>query len=155
MGFGQPRPSPKKLFVSTNNCTGISLVGNTINFMNNSTSESALLPALKDVGPPTTDDNYFYLYRISYTWYAFIGFALTIIVGTMTSILFRRFYYVRTGGHVKQLDSNLFITPIRKKMSLQHQGRKDHKVKTFNINDQNVAFHEVSIHDQDNDGIGD
>ena len=146
MGFGQPRPGPKKLLVSMSNCTNISLIGNTITFMNNSGSEVPL-PDLEDVGPATNDDHYFYLYRISYTWYAFIGFAITIIVGTITSLVFRRFYYVRTGRNIKQLDPNLFITPIRKRMALQQQPIKQHKLKAFN--DQNVAFHEVSVHDQD------
>ena len=40
------------------------------------------------LGP--VDEEYFYLYRISYAWYSFIGFCMTVVVGLLVSAIYRR-----------------------------------------------------------------
>ena len=61
------------------------------------------------------EENYFYLYRISYTWYAFIGFTLTLVIGTISSLVYHRLYYSNRIS-CNDIDPDLFITPIRKSM---------------------------------------
>ena len=84
MGFGRPRPIPTKLIVSTESCTAHPILSAEVAFPN---------ATVIDEPPPTPlkpDDNsdYFYLYRISYAWYACIGFMLTLVIGIVTSLLF-------------------------------------------------------------------
>ena len=59
------------------------------------------------------EESYFYLYRISYTWYAFIGFTLTLVIGTISSLAYHRLYYSNRIS-CNDIDPDLFITPIRK-----------------------------------------
>lgn len=86
------------------------------------------------------DTSYFYLYRISYMWYAPLGFLITVIVGLIVSNIVRC-TFKRTR---KELDPNLFFPIIgkrlRNKRSLRFEDREfidsHNKVQgkyTFNI----------------------
>ena len=148
MSFGQPRPMPKKLDLSTDNC------------LNKNISKPLIMPTeivtqMKDVsGNDDESENYFYLYRISYAWYAFIGFSLTIIIGTLCSCIFEKFYYSHiTRQHESdyKVDANLFITPLREKLAKTQ--RKNEKTKNLALCNSNgrsnndVTFNELKTHD--------
>ena len=71
------------------------------------------MPSLNSV-PTHNEESYFYLYRISYTWYAFIGFAITLIIGVLASYIFEKIFY--SGKNDEQIKPDLFIEPIRRRM---------------------------------------
>ena len=71
IGFGGPEPRPQPLQLSTDNCTGVIA------------SAAEDLSQAKSISDG--DQEYFYLYRISYAWYAMLGFAITVVVGWAAS----------------------------------------------------------------------
>ncbi|XP_024946748.1 putative sodium-dependent multivitamin transporter isoform X2 [Cephus cinctus] len=75
IGFGQPKPSPPRLPVSTAGC--------------NETYVSDGATANFERAQSTGDSTYFYLYRISYMWYCPLGFIVCILFGLLGSGLFR------------------------------------------------------------------
>ena len=150
MSFGQPRPMPKKLALSTDSC------------LNKNISIPLVMPTeiithIKAVaGDDDESENYFYLYRISYAWYAFIGFSLTIIIGTLCSCIFEKFYYSRiTRQHEPdyKVDANLFITPLREKLiKTQRKKEKSKNLAMCNSNgrsNNDVTFNELKTHDDE------
>ena len=150
MSFGQPRPMPKKLYLSTDNC------------LNKNISKALIMPTeivtrMKDVlGNDDESENYFYLYRISYAWYAFIGFSLTIIIGTLCSCIFEKFYYSHITRHHEsdyKVDANLFITPLREKLlKTQRKKEKNKNLAMCNRNgrsNNDVTFNELKSHDDE------
>ena len=150
MSFGQPRPMPKKLSLSTDNC------------LNKNISMPLIMPTeivtqFKDVaGEDDKSENYFYLYRISYAWYAFIGFSLTIIIGTLCSCIFKKFYYSHiTKQHEPdyKVDANLFITPLREKLiKTQRKQEKSKNLAMCNSNGRSnngLTFNELKTHDDE------
>lgn len=109
IAYGQPRPVPPKLVLSKHGCDVNTIKNITLN---------ALEGSMK-LSPQKIDDtSYFYLYRISYMWYAPLGFLITVIVGLLVSNIVRCMFR-RTQ---KELDPNLFFPVIgkrlRKKQSL-------------------------------------
>ena len=127
MSFGQPRPSTKKLFLSIDKCANIndSLMLKQENFFGNDTTlddhdiTKSIISQVNNLNTTFAsakeEENYFYLYRISYTWYAFIGFTLTLVIGTISSLVYHRLYYSNRIS-CNDIDPDLFITPIRKSM---------------------------------------
>ncbi|KAF7410553.1 hypothetical protein HZH68_004934 [Vespula germanica] len=110
IAYGQPRPVPPKLVLSKHGCDVNTIKNITLN---------ALEGSMK-LSPQKIDDtSYFYLYRISYMWYAPLGFLITVIVGLLVSNVVRCMFR-RTQ---KELDPNLFFPVIgkrlRKKQSLR------------------------------------
>lgn len=60
------------------------------------------------------DSSDFYLYRISYMWYAPLGVLITVIVGLTTSNLFR----VLTKDYVpREVDPDFFIPPVANRIT--------------------------------------
>ena len=122
MSFGKPRPLAKKLPVSVESC------GNefpSMIFQTNSSfqiTDSAKIMEQSIANKPNnqdiTEDSYFYLYRISYAWYAFIGFIVTFSVGLVVSFVAERI--IRSGELRRQkqtIDLNLFADPIKNRLS--------------------------------------
>lgn len=115
---------------------------------------------IKEMTDGSVDDdeseNYFYLYRISYAWYAFIGFSLTMIIGTLCSCIIKKFYYSHiTRQHEPdyKVDANLFITPLREKLiKTQRKKEKSKNLAMCNSNDRannDVTFNELKTHDDE------
>ena len=164
MSFGQPRPVTKKLFVSIDKCSSSNMSSYEGDYFswNETTTETTttLITSNQDLINTNIegeeDEEYFYLYRISYTWYAFIGFALTIAIGAFTSCLYNRFYYTHTRrkGTVdeqeEELDADLFITPIRNRL-LEKQGLTRNQKEGISCNgkidNEHISFHELKIHE--------
>ena len=121
MSFGKPRPLAKKLPVSVESC------GNQFPkmiFQTNSSfqiTDSAKIMEQSIANKPNnqdiTEDSYFYLYRISYAWYAFIGFIVTFSVGLVVSFVAERI--IRSGELRRQkqtIDPNLFADPMKNRL---------------------------------------
>jgi len=95
IGFGGPKPPPLKLPTSTANCTALSTMQMTkfVPLSTPSTTEMNQLESsmkLTDISLQPDGSEYFYLYRISYAWYSFIGFTVTILVGLIVSAIYRK-----------------------------------------------------------------
>ena len=103
IGFGGPKPKPQPLPVFSNGTTCQSHFQVETNLPVNLT--------LNHINPGTEQhgdsEEYFFLYSISYAWYAMIGSIATFIVGYVSSLAFPK---------RENLTPNLFIHPIRKKM---------------------------------------
>ena len=99
MSFGKPRPLAKKLPVSVESCRdqlpSVIFQYNSTFQINDSTKIMEQSIDGKLNSEDITEDSYFYLYRISYAWYAFIGFIVTFSVGLVVSFVTERI--VRSG----------------------------------------------------------
>lgn len=89
IGFGGPKPPISRLSLATDMCFDAMNVTTEMTYQHNFTTITTALPT----SIPSVD--YFPLYRLSYMWYAPIGFFVTIIVAqivsrTVTAILSRR-----------------------------------------------------------------
>ncbi len=65
--------------------------------------------------------SYFWPYCISYAWYAFIGFVVTLLVGYSVSVLLDSRCKTTTTTTEQPLDANLFFTPLRNKILRDQQ----------------------------------
>ncbi|RZF47386.1 hypothetical protein LSTR_LSTR009125 [Laodelphax striatellus] len=115
LGFS-PKPIATFLPLSVENCPDI--------------IESAVLCTVNSTCNLKPDEkshaDVFYLYRISYLWYVVIGFLLTILIGTIVSLLFK------SRRKVEDLDPELFVPPIARYI----QRRKRYKLE----NSENDKF---------------
>ena len=122
MSFGKPRPLAKKLSVSVESCRdqfpNMIFQNNSSFQINDSTKIMEQSTDNKLNNQDITDDSYFYLYRVSYAWYAFIEFIVTFSVGLVVSFVANRI--VRSGESRREkqtIDPNLFADPMRKRLS--------------------------------------
>lgn len=69
--------------------------------------------------------SYFYLYRISYMWYAPLGFLIAIVLGLIVSLV--------TRGNERELDPKLFFPFVAKKIQ-ENRNFKANSTYTFNRN---------------------
>ena len=88
IGFGGPKPPIPRLSQSIAGCSEFH------NMTIDSSTEQYVTTTLPS-SPPFMEDNYFPLYRLSYMWYAPLGFLITIFVAqivsrTVTAYLDRR-----------------------------------------------------------------
>lgn len=108
IAFGQPRPMPPTLPKTIEGCD-----------MNN-TFTNATISILQNITNKSTgDSSYFYLYRISYMWYAPLGFLITFILGLIISGLSRLFIKNQNN----KLDPNLFFPVIARR--IRYRRRND------------------------------
>ena len=122
MSFGKPRPGAKKLLVSVGECkTQISALtplsnSSLLTSVSWNNTEESDITSLDNI---STERSYFYLYRISYAWYACIGFVFAFGIGIVTSFFFQKFYYSKKNREKQhEMDPNLFIDHIRKRLAL-------------------------------------
>ena len=94
MAFGRPKPSSPKLPVSVENCTHVGLTTIT----HAATTASA------------TEDEFNFLYSVSYAWYAAFGFVVTICTGLLVSIVVSKVGYCTTDTGP---DPNLLFNCVR------------------------------------------
>lgn len=106
IGFGEPKPPPKILPMSVDNCTSTTMSSMFVN-----TSRSVEITRLgQNVTAAASDSSdYFVLYRLSYMWYVVIGFLVTLLVGFVVSqiVNWRR-------GSPTHLNPDLFAPVMRK-----------------------------------------
>ncbi|XP_012280969.1 putative sodium-dependent multivitamin transporter [Orussus abietinus] len=133
IAFGTPRP--------TNELLPLSVAGCEINDANSTLSTPTL--------SPTDNESYFYLYRISYMWYAPLGFLITIIVGLVVSNL----VYLCSGRERVECDPDLFFpfvsTRLRRKLRLNTESN-GHQIPSI-VLQRKYTFdddHDVSQRDQ-------
>ncbi|GAB1867003.1 Putative sodium-dependent multivitamin transporter [Camponotus japonicus] len=110
MAFGQPRPMPPMLPTTIKGCD-----------MNNTLTNATVFVSqnVTNFSKSTGDSSYFYLYRISYMWYAPLGFLITFILGLFISGLFRLFIKDQND----KLDPNLFFPVIARR--IYYRRRRD------------------------------
>jgi len=83
IGFGGPKPPRSKLPVSVANCS-LGLVEGGDRPLH--TPLDTMMANMTVAGtPPTEEEEYFYLYRISYAWTSAIGFFVCVVVGVVVS----------------------------------------------------------------------
>ena len=80
-------------------------------------SEPSIVPNMVDQLQTSTtasllekDPEYFYLYRISYAWYSFIGFVTTFTVGILVSCV-----YTKLAGKTVLVEDKYLATFLRRK----------------------------------------
>lgn len=78
IGFGGPKPPIPRLSQSIDGCSDFHNL--TIDSSTEQYMTTTILPS-----PPPIVDNYFPLYRLSYMWYAPLGFLITIFVAQIVS----------------------------------------------------------------------
>ncbi|XP_073835331.1 putative sodium-dependent multivitamin transporter [Musca autumnalis] len=113
IGFGQPRPPIPSLSLETDGCPAtptttshISEIFNTLN---------------RESDTPKEDSDYFYLYRISYMWYAVCGFLISVIVGWLASWIIEKLKWdnndqIYTDNTRTLIKYDLFSPPIAKRI---------------------------------------
>ncbi|XP_011686242.1 PREDICTED: putative sodium-dependent multivitamin transporter isoform X2 [Wasmannia auropunctata] len=99
--FGQPRPIPPVWPTTIEGCDN-NITNITMSVFRNATSFSK----------STGDSSYFYLYRISYLWYPFLGFIITFLLGLFVSNLSRLFLKNQNN----KLDINLFFPVVARRI---------------------------------------
>ncbi|XP_016978667.2 putative sodium-dependent multivitamin transporter isoform X1 [Drosophila rhopaloa] len=107
IGFGQPKPPLVSLDMSTAGCP-----------INRSYTRDIFLQAAT---AKVEDEHFFYLYRISYMWYAALGFVIAFFGGWLLSWLFavlnwdnnRRIYQ---DADCKLIKHDLFVPPLAKRL---------------------------------------
>ncbi|KRF98886.1 uncharacterized protein Dwil_GK27579 [Drosophila willistoni] len=120
IGFGQPKPPIISLPMSTDGCP--------ITEFSQSRASDIFLTNLRADPDQDQDQHYFYLYRISYMWYAALGFLVAFFVGWLLSYLFawlkwddnRRIYQDLDCTLIKH---DLFVPPLARRLQRQQMPR--------------------------------
>ncbi|XP_072762274.1 putative sodium-dependent multivitamin transporter [Anoplolepis gracilipes] len=137
MAFGQPRPMPPMLSTTVEGCD----IHNTLANITVSVSQN-----VTHFSKSTGDSSYFYLYRISYMWYAPLGFLITFIVGLIISGLSRLFIKDQND----KLDPNLFFPVIARR--IRYRRRKDEELNDIaNYALEKKYSFSKTIHQKDSD----
>lgn len=116
IGFGQPKPPIPSLGMSTEGCPVDRSYARDILYLSRARSDT---PA---------DEQYFYLYRISYMWYAALGFLIAFFGGWLFSWIAavckwdsnRRIYHDAECTLIKH---DLFVPPISKRLQRRQMPR--------------------------------
>ncbi|XP_013117905.1 putative sodium-dependent multivitamin transporter [Stomoxys calcitrans] len=117
IGFGGPKPPPKPLPLANEGCNS-TLVAPSLSLMQEMFNET--LAATTPVNSPA-EQEYFWLYRLSYLWFSVLGFIITLTVGYASSWLLEHFQladnsqiYLDTS--LKQIDYDLFAPPLSRRL---------------------------------------
>ena len=128
IGFGGPKPPAPRLSVSTEGCPKVLPVQQT-QVLNQTTIQDLSLD-------PTPE--YYYLYKISYAWYAMIGFLITLTIGMATSEIARiiRSDYKRSKPHPDLLmeflrESNESTVDQLVEVENEKAGLSEHELEDF------------------------
>ncbi|CAG7816219.1 unnamed protein product, partial [Allacma fusca] len=93
IGFGGPKPPIAKLSMSMDLCDNSTLPSTYYDTVGSVSTEEKL----------QSNDEYFYLYELSYMWYTLIGFSITLVLGCLGSLVY---------PETKKLDPSLFSPVI-------------------------------------------
>ncbi|XP_063983111.1 putative sodium-dependent multivitamin transporter isoform X1 [Diachasmimorpha longicaudata] len=104
IGFGEPKPEIPKLPVDVSGCN-VTMTDST----NNRGS--------------ATDDDIFYLYRISYMWYCALGFVCCLLIGLLTSLIIN-LLSERINNERKTLNPDLFTPLIAARIRKRQEMRR-------------------------------
>lgn len=116
IGFGQPKPPIPSLDMSTEGCPINQSYARDIFHLNRARSDA------------TSDEQYFYLYRISYMWYAALGFLIAFLGGWLFSWIAAVFKW-DNNRHIYQdaectlIKHDLFVPPISKRLQRRQMPR--------------------------------
>lgn len=116
IGFGQPKPPIPSLDMSTEGCPINQSYARDIFHLNRARSDA------------TSDEQYFYLYRISYMWYAALGFLIAFFGGWLFSWIAAVFKW-DNNRHIYQdaectlIKHDLFVPPISKRLQRRQMPR--------------------------------
>lgn len=116
IGFGQPKPPIPSLDMSTEGCP-----------INQSYARDIFHPN-RVRSDATSDEQYFYLYRISYMWYAALGFLIAFFGGWLFSWIAAVFKW-DSNRHIYQdaectlIKHDLFVPPISKRLQRRQMPR--------------------------------
>nr|CAH0112700.1 unnamed protein product [Daphnia galeata] len=103
VGFGGPKPPIPRLSQRNDGCSALlNATSDSLTDLYLSTVSTSPLPTL-----PSTTDDYFPLYRISYMWYAPLGFLMTILVAQVVSRIVNA-YLLSRGTSNKKINEELF-----------------------------------------------
>ncbi|XP_018799916.1 PREDICTED: putative sodium-dependent multivitamin transporter [Bactrocera latifrons] len=110
IGFGQPRPVPISLEFSTEGCPATP-----------PTSYVSDIFTHRLLTAEAAEPHYFYLYRISYMWYATIGFLVTFFMGLVCSWLYAKLgwdsnAHIYTDSACTTIKYDLFVPPIARRL---------------------------------------
>ncbi|KAH8355344.1 hypothetical protein KR093_011507 [Drosophila rubida] len=114
IGFGGPKPAPVPLPFSTDGCE-----------LRNVTETAKALQATS-----VEEQQYFWLYRLSYLWYCVLGFLLTTLIGYCGSIILAHFNCadnsrIYVDKQRKHLDYDLFAPMLSNRWRRQQQKQLD------------------------------
>eukprot|EP00095_Tigriopus_kingsejongensis_P004408 snap_masked-scaffold93_size381549-processed-gene-2.12 protein:Tk04408 transcript:snap_masked-scaffold93_size381549-processed-gene-2.12-mRNA-1 annotation:"sodium-dependent multivitamin transporter-like" len=107
MGFGQPRPLPQALPTSTLACP------TSFNSSIDPTTSPLNSDTISGTESNISQEDFFFLYRISYAWNALIGFLICLCVGLVISWLKNM---IKPDSIDKDPDPNLFMPFVRTRM---------------------------------------
>ncbi|XP_075165443.1 putative sodium-dependent multivitamin transporter [Haematobia irritans] len=123
IGFGGPKPPPQPLELSNEEC----FAPNATWIESLSVMRSALNGTISQTMSATTpasvpaEQEYFWLYRLSYLWFSVLGFILTLTIGYGSSWLLEHYnladnsqIYLDTS--LKQIDYDLFAPPLSRRL---------------------------------------
>ncbi|KAH0552035.1 putative sodium-dependent multivitamin transporter [Cotesia glomerata] len=116
ISFGGPRPFPQALPMSIEGCDSdlLAKFNGTLNFQNNFNPKK----------------EFFYLYRISYLWYAPIGVVMTIVVGWITSNVLQSLGLDQVK---KNLDPDLFFPCIARRIRSRQRNNCGEESREVNL----------------------
>jgi len=103
IGFGGPKPPTPRLSQNTDEC---SFVNTTLDYTSELMAASTDIPTAAS----TTETYYFPLYRLSYMWYAPLGFLITILIAQLVSRSVVKFR--RNRGHLPPTINEALLSPL-------------------------------------------
>ncbi|XP_015123582.1 putative sodium-dependent multivitamin transporter [Diachasma alloeum] len=141
IAFGGPRPLPPELPTSTANCNvKVSLDQTLLALTQTIAANQNLTSFVKE----SEEEKFFYLYRISYMWYAPLGLLITVGLGWIASHVYRCF----SDQEEMYVDPHLFFPCVAERIRRRQESGVDirgvpgsiyPKKYSFNLNDPNIT----------------
>lgn len=120
IGFGGPKPPPKLLDFKTDGC----------DYLVNVTARSFASVKADMLIAEKTDDEYLWIYKLSYLWYSVMGLLITIIVGYMFSLIFAKLSWdhndiIYINSNRNCINYDLFVPPLSRRLKNKALKRKE------------------------------
>ncbi|TDG40153.1 hypothetical protein AWZ03_013416 [Drosophila navojoa] len=122
IGFGQPKPPIPSLEMSIAGCPADRSYATDIFLLQTETAH------FRENPEPEPESSYFYLYRISYMWYAPIGFVVSLFGGWLLSYCMAAFKWdnnrqIYHDADCTLIKHDLFVPPIAKRLQRRQMPR--------------------------------